>query len=1135
MSVFLKNNSQLKRFLSPKILCHTSWKYYYSTQQKKEQKQKQKQKLDVNEENEINVRQNSVAEKIPILDLPELKVSASDILRDSKSNNILSESANDDNDDDKLNEESATLPKTKKTDAKLSEMKLEDSPPALKEVRSYMNKHPDKVILTELGKFYELYFENADVYGPKLNLKVVKKNYATAKVSMAGFPSHYCLKYIDQLVNTYGVSVVLVKQYLKDPSFKKSNVKRFYRKIYRIITPGTIIEQDMLDHEKNNFLLSIHFPPSFLNNTVPVNMKIGLSWCDVSTTEFFVQETSLVNLVNDLHRIKPTEVIINENFKNKLLDKLNLIFLKSFNINWVNVDINESFNYSNYYTMFFEKKEKKLKDAFDSLSRPERFSVFALLDYVREQFDIEDDQTKMLQVADVNKQEAASTLPVTKFKEDSAIQSDEIIEEVNKIDLNSFNFSIPRKTKLENFMLIDTSAREALEITETIKDRSRKNTLFSTIKRTITPSGTRMLRNWLDAPPFDLTELKRRLLLVKIFADPKFEIHKLYMMQALRSLSNYDALRLLFEISFNSNLMSSNSITNESNNIKLGWNYLNLLKILKGYNSIRQILHSYYDENLKHIGSKGAQSTNKLLHDQIAKIIVHDKLIDKIEGLINKENIEAIYVSLNEAEEEGEEGSTDLDYSNSNSSSNNVSINNPFSMKRSFFPDMTWIINTKNASEDSGLVRLHNQLDELMKEKNALEEKLNQKASELQIKHCELRIENDFPNIYIQFSVKAKLTAAKLNETFEITNTFKQSKTSRNFTNAAWESLGFKILRTIKKIKYEELKFLNLLRLDVLQNFETIKSTAATIDYLDVLLSFANLSSEFNLVCPQLNKKLELNIVNGRHLTVEHNLKNSIVEFQANDCLLSNDGKLGYVISGPNMGGKSTYLRQNAIIVILAQIGSFVPADKAVIGLVDKIFTRIGSSDDITSNSSTFMTEMSETSNGLAMSTERSLLIFDEIGRGTSNNEGIAIAFGILKHMSNVLKSRFLFATHYAPELYRLIQINDVFDKQNTINDKVAYYHTSLMSGLLNTYLKKKSENLTNSNIFNGRFFDHKLVPGISKYSHATTVAKLAQVPSSVIQNAEVALKLIEFEKTNGDKQENAEAIKKFFKFDDPT
>ncbi|GMM34425.1 mismatch repair ATPase [Saccharomycopsis crataegensis] len=940
----------------------------------------------------------------------------------------------------------------------------DNCPPSLKEIRLYMNKYPGKVVMTELGKFYELYFENADDYGPKLNLKVTKRNYAAAKISMAGFPTQYCYKYIDQLINVHNVGVVLIKQYLKNP-LSTSNVKKFTRRVHRIITPGTVIEEDMLDNERNNFILSIHFPKDF-NSNHSVDYKVGLCWCDISTTEFFVQESSLSSLMNDLYRIRPTEIIINDLFKVKLTDHLNLIFLTQCNINWVQGSVDKVYNPSKYFQMFNERNPEKFADCFARLSRSERNSAFLLLDYIKQQFEIneaEEDQEK---------------------EEETAI-----IEEFG-IQESSFNFSLPVRNKLENFMLIDSSAREALEITETIKDRSKKNTLYNTVKRTITPSGARLLRSWLNSPPYDLKESKRRLNFVKIFAHGSFSMHKHRIQESLKNLANFDPMRLLFSISFNSNAINGSVAGSDNPNIRLGWNYLCLLKVLNNFLFIKRTLSDF----------KGTKSFTESLENFNQELSIPKDLVTKIEKLINRDNLEKLHETINDIEE----GSNDDEQPIGN-------INELFnSMKKSSFPDMTWIINIANIDEkDSQLVKNHKLLQELLMNKKKLEQKMAKVADKLQLKTLELRIDNDLPNIYIQYPVKLNLTSSILQETFEITNTFKQSKTSRNFTTAEWNELGYKISKTIRKIRLEELKFFKILRLDVLFVFEEIKSTAFSIDYLDVLISFANLSKEFNLVHPTLNKKIEINIERGRHITVENNLRNNVVEFQPNDCALSLDSDIGYIISGPNMGGKSTYLRQNAIIVILAHVGCFVPASSATIGLVDKIFTRIGAADDITNNSSTFMTEMTETSHGLNHATKRSLLIFDEIGRGTSNNEGIAVAYGILKYMVTKLKSRFLFATHYAPELNYLISINDKDNSDFCMNDKISYYHTTLMSELLNKYLEKKASNVISSNIFNGRFFDHRLVPGISEYSHATSIASLANIPEDVVEDAKIAINIM--------------------------
>lgn len=192
------------------------------------------------------------------------------------------------------------------------------------------------------------------------------------------------------------------------------------------------------------------------------------------------------------------------------------------------------------------------------------------------------------------------------------------------------------------------------------------------------------------------------------------------------------------------------------------------------------------------------------------------------------------------------------------------------------------------------------------------------------------------------------------------------------------------------------------------------------------------------------------------------------------------------------MGGKSTYLRQNALIVILAQIGSFVPATKASIGIVDKIFTRIGASDDLYSDLSTFMVEMVETSNILKNATPRSLAIVDEIGRGTSGKEGLAIAYATLLNLLHVNKCRTLFATHFGKELESLL-ISD-----NVNQDKIRYYRTKVLH-------KERMPEEGNFNLI----IDHTLERGISNRSYALEVAQMAGFPESALSKARKALKLI--------------------------
>lgn len=252
-----------------------------------------------------------------------------------------------------------------------------------------------------------------------------------------------------------------------------------------------------------------------------------------------------------------------------------------------------------------------------------------------------------------------------------------------------------------------------------------------------------------------------------------------------------------------------------------------------------------------------------------------------------------------------------------------------------------------------------------------------------------------------------------------------------------------------------------------------IQKTAKSIAKLDVFASLAIVAEQSNYVRPNINEKGVIQIKNGRHPVVEKMIPNDM--FIANDTLLDDKKNRVSIITGPNMAGKSTYMRQTALIVLLAQIGSFVPAESANIGIVDRIFTRVGASDDLASGQSTFMVEMTEVANILRNATDRSLLILDEIGRGTSTFDGLSIAWAVVEHISNkkLLGAKTLFATHY----HELTELEGKIDSVN--NYCIA--------------VKEKGDDIV---------FLRKIVKGGADKSYGIQVAKLAGVPESVINRA---------------------------------
>ena len=287
-----------------------------------------------------------------------------------------------------------------------------------------------------------------------------------------------------------------------------------------------------------------------------------------------------------------------------------------------------------------------------------------------------------------------------------------------------------------------------------------------------------------------------------------------------------------------------------------------------------------------------------------------------------------------------------------------------------------------------------------------------------------------------------------------------------------------------------------------------IQKTAKAIAQIDVFASLAYVAERNNFVRPSINEKGVIDIKNGRHPVVEKMIPNEM--FIANDTYLDDKKNRISIITGPNMAGKSTYMRQTALIVLMSQVGSFVPAESANIGIVDRIFTRVGASDDLASGQSTFMVEMTEVANILRNATSKSLLILDEIGRGTSTFDGLSIAWAVVEHISNkrLLGAKTLFATHY----HELTELEGKLDSVN--NYCIA--------------VKEKGDDIV---------FLRKIVKGGADKSYGIQVAKLAGVPDSVIQRAkEIVDELIEADVATRIREisvQSSETAKKTKKYDE--
>lgn len=328
---------------------------------------------------------------------------------------------------------------------------------------------------------------------------------------------------------------------------------------------------------------------------------------------------------------------------------------------------------------------------------------------------------------------------------------------------------------------------------------------------------------------------------------------------------------------------------------------------------------------------------------------------------------------------------------------------------------------------------------------------------------------------YIEIT-KANLSTAKIDESYIRKQTLSNAE---RYITPELKEIEDKILNAEEKIKSLEYEIFVNIRNTIYENIDRIQKTAKIIANIDVCVSLATVAYMNNYVKPNINEGNKLDIQNGRHPVVESLVGEE--NFVPNDTYLNSGENIINIITGPNMAGKSTYMRQTAIIALMAHIGSFVPADYADIPILDRIFTRVGASDDLSQGQSTFMVEMSEVSHILKNATDKSLVILDEIGRGTSTYDGISLAWSIVEYIQGKIKCKTLFATHY----------HELTDLENEFDDVKNY----------SIAVKEDSDNI---------IFLRKIIPQGADKSYGIYVAKLAKLPDEVINRSREILNDLE-------------------------
>ncbi|KAK0118879.1 DNA mismatch repair ATPase msh1 [Cadophora gregata f. sp. sojae] len=889
----------------------------------------------------------------------------------------------------------------------------QDAPPTysavVQQARTNMRKFENCVLLTRVGGFYELYFEHAEELASLLNLKEARRptRPGAPVVPMAGFPFFQLDRYLKILVQDLNRYVAIAEEFPNDASGKvKAGGLMHDRRVTRIITPGTLIDENFMDPFSNNYVLAIHIAEDPVDvpaqdllpesiSAVRDNMPIGLAWLDLSTGHFFTQSTTLANLPSFLARISPREIVLDEDLQAS----------KDHGIFEVLAD-----DHHHLITYTDPSKIKEISEWEPMLESP----VPARL------------------IGEFTAEEVAAGSSLLKYVETR---------------LRGSNIKLQPPSRQLDMMGIDKNTMRALEIKKTMKDDLVTGSLLHTVRRTVTKGGARLLDNWLSSPSTSLEVINSRLDLVTNMLNDDLLRERISILLK----RSHDSHRLLQKFAFGRGDPDD------------------LLALASTIYATQEIITT-----LSHDSSGDA-----CIQRMIGRIDLEgpNELAKRIREAIDEEGI--MQQQRLQDSEAGEIQALAEAVVTSEGSREDSAIlpkgprkKKPTSIREHYSDDNEpWIM--KPAASET-LTRLHQDILSLYSEKSELVESLSQRLGATTLT-LQFR-----PGLGHICHIKGKDTRLALSSASgDPLRSVSSSKSTRSFHHPEWTSLGQRIDTCKTHIRSEEQRVFHALRSQTIHNIIKLRRNAAVLDELDNACSFALLAYEKRWTRPILNTSTSHKIVGGRHPTVEGGLEEEGRSFVTNDCFVgSAPEKKIWLITGPNMAGKSTFLRQNALITILAQVGSYVPAEYAELGIVDQMFSRVGSADNLYRDQSTFMVEMLETAAILKHATPKSFVIMDEIGRGTTPSDGEAVAFACLAHLYKINKCRTLFATHF----HGLVELIE----GERMESGVGFYCTDVLED-------ESGE---------GFRYVHRLREGVNRRSHALKVARLAGLPEEAISAA---------------------------------
>lgn len=792
--------------------------------------------------------------------------------------------------------------------------------PMMQHYLATKEQYKDCILFYRLGDFYEMFFEDAVTVSRELELTLTGKDCGLEeRAPMCGIPYHAYEGYMNRLVQK-GYKVAIAEQ-VEDPKQAKGLVKR---EVIKVVTPGTITSTQALEDGRNNYLMCV----------VYLEKSFGIAAADISTGDFYVTEVDSIRTLNDeVFKFMPSELICNDS------------------LNMSGVDFNDlkhrlHIAISSLDSVYFsdDKATGILKTHFQT----KQLDGLGLMEY----------PTGMI---------AAGALLTYLYETQMST-----VSQLTRI----------RPYRTGKFMLLDTSTRRNLELTETLREKNKRGSLLWVLDQTKTAMGARMLRSWIEQPLLDRQEILERQDAIEEINENQID------REELREYLNpvYDLERLISRM--------AGKTANPRDLIA----FRNSLQMLP---PIKNIMKNYQCNLLRNLTKE--LDTLEDICDLISRSIVEEPPVVIREGGIIKDGYHELADQYRKASTEGK----------------------------------NWLA----------------ELESREREKTGIK---NLRVKYNKVFGYYLEVTNSFKNLVPDYYIrKQTLTNAERYMTEEL------------------KRLEEIILGAEDKLCGLEYDLFCGIRDQIANDVARIQKTAKAVAQMDVLVSLASVSSRQDYVRPNINIKGVIDIKNGRHPVVEKMMRDG--QFVANDIYLNNTNKRVSVITGPNMAGKSTYMRQAALLVLMAQIGCFVPASSANISICDRIFTRVGASDDLASGQSTFMVEMTEVANILRNATRNSLLILDEIGRGTSTFDGLSIAWAVIEYISNtkILGAKTLFATHYH-------ELTELEGKLPGVNNYCIA-------------VKENGDDIV---------FLRKIVKGGADKSYGIQVARLAGVPEPVLSRA---------------------------------